>query len=39
MTVNKYILEKADIGMTGLAVMGENLILNMEGHGYTGRAG
>ena len=25
----------ADIGMIGLAVMGENLALNMESHGYT----
>jgi 6-phosphogluconate dehydrogenase len=25
----------ADIGLIGLAVMGENLILNMENHGYT----
>jgi 6-phosphogluconate dehydrogenase len=25
----------ADIGLIGLAVMGENLILNMEDHGYT----
>src|SRR5262249_25040276 len=24
----------ADIGLTGLAVMGENLVLNMESHGY-----
>jgi len=27
--------EKADIGVVGLAVMGENLILNMEGKGFT----
>ncbi|MCF8224288.1 MAG: decarboxylating NADP(+)-dependent phosphogluconate dehydrogenase [Bacteroidales bacterium] len=27
--------EKADIGLIGLAVMGENLVLNMERHGYT----
>jgi 6-phosphogluconate dehydrogenase len=27
--------EKADIGMIGLAVMGENLSLNMESKGYT----
>ncbi|MBN2243507.1 MAG: decarboxylating NADP(+)-dependent phosphogluconate dehydrogenase [Acidobacteria bacterium] len=27
--------EKADIGMVGLAVMGENLSLNMEGKGFT----
>ncbi|MFN0158970.1 MAG: decarboxylating NADP(+)-dependent phosphogluconate dehydrogenase [Bacteroidota bacterium] len=26
--------EKADIGLVGLAVMGENLVLNMEHHGY-----
>jgi 6-phosphogluconate dehydrogenase len=25
----------ADIGLVGLAVMGENLVLNMESHGYT----
>ncbi len=25
----------ADIGLVGLAVMGENLVLNMENHGYT----
>ncbi len=27
--------EKADIGLIGLAVMGENLVLNMERNGYT----
>jgi 6-phosphogluconate dehydrogenase len=27
-------MEKADIGLIGLAVMGENLILNMESHGF-----
>ena len=27
--------DKADIGVVGLAVMGENLILNMEGKGFT----
>jgi 6-phosphogluconate dehydrogenase len=27
--------KKADIGLVGLAVMGENLILNMESHGFT----
>ena len=27
--------EQADIGMIGLAVMGENLVLNMESRGYT----
>ena len=26
---------KADIGLIGLAVMGENLVLNMESHGFT----
>jgi len=26
---------QADIGLIGLAVMGENLVLNMERHGYT----
>jgi len=28
-------MSKADIGLIGLAVMGENLILNMESHGFT----
>ncbi|OGU72730.1 MAG: phosphogluconate dehydrogenase (NADP(+)-dependent, decarboxylating), partial [Ignavibacteria bacterium RBG_16_34_14] len=28
-------MNKADIGLIGLAVMGENLILNMESHGFT----
>ncbi|MDX2442396.1 MAG: decarboxylating NADP(+)-dependent phosphogluconate dehydrogenase [Bacteroidales bacterium] len=27
--------EKADIGLIGLAVMGENLVLNMESNGFT----
>ena len=27
--------DRADIGVIGLAVMGENLALNMEGHGFT----
>ncbi len=27
--------QKADIGLVGLAVMGENLVLNMESHGFT----
>src|ERR1035437_10127101 len=27
--------DKADIGLIGLAVMGENLVLNMESHGLT----
>jgi len=28
-------MSKADIGLVGLAVMGENLVLNMESKGYT----
>ena len=28
-------MEKADIGLIGLAVMGENLCLNMESRGFT----
>ena len=28
-------MEKYDIGLIGLAVMGENLILNMESHGFS----
>ncbi|MGA8165203.1 MAG: decarboxylating NADP(+)-dependent phosphogluconate dehydrogenase [Waddliaceae bacterium] len=28
-------MEKADIGLIGLAVMGQNLVLNMSDHGYT----
>src|SRR5665647_2184869 len=31
MNMNKL----ADIGLVGLAVMGENLVLNMESHGFT----
>ncbi|MBR1672569.1 MAG: NADP-dependent phosphogluconate dehydrogenase, partial [Fretibacterium sp.] len=27
--------KKADIGLVGLAVMGENLIMNMESKGFT----
>jgi len=27
--------KKADIGIVGLAVMGENLVLNMESKGFT----
>ena len=27
--------KKADIGLIGLAVMGQNLVLNMADHGYT----
>ncbi|MDD3867135.1 MAG: decarboxylating NADP(+)-dependent phosphogluconate dehydrogenase [Eubacteriales bacterium] len=28
-------MKKADIGLIGLAVMGENLVMNMESHGFT----
>ena len=28
-------MSRADIGLIGLAVMGENLILNMESKGFT----
>ena len=28
-------MQKADIGLVGLAVMGENLIMNMESKGFT----
>ena len=28
-------MSKADIGLIGLAVMGENLVLNMERKGFT----
>ena len=28
-------MKKADIGLVGLAVMGENLVLNMESKGFT----
>ena len=28
-------MKKADIGLVGLAVMGENLVMNMESHGFT----
>ena len=28
-------MKKAQIGMVGLAVMGENLAMNMESHGFT----
>ena len=28
-------MKKADIGLIGLAVMGENLVLNMESRGFT----
>src|SRR6056297_262874 len=33
--ITKQMKEKADIGLIGLAVMGENLVLNMERNGYT----
>ena len=28
-------MKKADIGLIGLAVMGENLVVNMESKGFT----
>ena len=28
-------MNKADIGLIGLAVMGQNLVLNMNDHGFT----
>ena len=28
-------MKKSDIGLIGLAVMGENLVMNMESHGFT----
>ena len=28
-------MSQADIGLIGLAVMGENLVLNMESRGFT----
>ena len=28
-------MSKADIGLVGLAVMGQNLVLNIEDHGFT----
>jgi 6-phosphogluconate dehydrogenase len=34
-TRRKQKMKQADIGLIGLAVMGENLVLNMESHGYT----
>ena len=33
--MEKQMKDKADIGVVGLAVMGENLILNMESRGFT----
>ncbi|MFT7489373.1 MAG: 6-phosphogluconate dehydrogenase, partial [Candidatus Promineifilaceae bacterium] len=34
MVQGEHNMQKADIGLIGLAVMGENLILNMESNGY-----
>jgi len=31
----KNLMSKADIGLIGLAVMGQNLVLNMNDHGFT----
>ena len=31
----KFQMTKGDIGLIGLAVMGQNLILNMNDHGYS----
>ncbi|MFY9312541.1 MAG: NAD(P)-binding domain-containing protein, partial [Tepidanaerobacteraceae bacterium] len=30
-----HIMKLSDIGLIGLAVMGQNLVLNMEGKGYS----
>ena len=36
MTAERRIkMKKSDIGLIGLAVMGENLVMNMESHGFT----
>ena len=37
LNINLYVLHcfRADIGLIGLAVMGQNLILNMADHGFT----
>ncbi len=35
MGINGLMKQKADIGLIGLAVMGENLVLNMESKGFT----
>jgi len=32
--INCIIIPRADIGVIGLAVMGQNLILNMDDHGF-----
>ena len=29
--------DSCDIGLIGLAVMGQNIVLNMDDHGYSGR--
>jgi len=29
-------MQKSDIGLVGLAVMGENLVMNMESKGFSG---
>ena len=34
-TAEETLLANADIGLIGLAVMGENLVLNMANHGFT----
>jgi 6-phosphogluconate dehydrogenase len=34
-TMNSASEKRADIGLIGLAVMGQNLVLNMNDHGYT----
>ena len=35
MTLNEKTIKKADIGVVGLAVMGENLAMNLESNGYN----
>lgn len=34
-SLEKNIMSNSDIGVIGLAVMGENLVMNMESHGFT----
>lgn len=34
MNIKESVMQKADIGLIGLAVMGENLVLNMESKGF-----
>lgn len=36
--VSLFIMATADIGLIGLAVMGQNLVLNMNDHGFTVRS-